>query len=460
MNTTWLIIDFILVFMAIALLIVRLKLNPALALLLGTIVLGLTTGVSFQDVVDGLNEGFGALMAEVGLLISLGVIMGFLMSSYGAVQRIVEGILRLFGRKGSPFAFSLTLSSITPAIYFDVLLVLVAPIARRVARRSGRPVASLAGPVAMGLAAGNALVIPGSAMLAYLGVISLSPSDMLLPGFAVAISAVAVTTFLYLVVIEKLGWWNVTLDEETEGAAIGPNNGANAATGSGGGSGTATAVATTTLPSLLTALAPIVSVLVLILAGILLPKVGVDWAVLGFLGSPVIALLVGVLVALGITVTRNGLAAQEDVVNHAFETVGTILVVTAVAGSLGVIIAETGMQDVLANLFEANRSLPLLVVWFIAAVMRMAIGGQTVSGITAIGILAPLVGDLNLSPVLVVLAAGAGGCFGGQFSDNAFWMLRSLFGLSTRGTLKTYTLAQSMLSVVALVLVLVADVFV
>src|SRR4051812_9685093 len=120
MSTPWLIADFVAVFVAIAVLIVRARLNPALALLLGTIVLGVTTGVSLNDISAGLNEGFGALMAEVGLLISLGVIMGFLMSSYGAVQRIVEGILALFGRRGSPYAFGLTLSSVTPAIYFDV----------------------------------------------------------------------------------------------------------------------------------------------------------------------------------------------------------------------------------------------------------------------------------------------------------------------------------------------------
>jgi GntP family gluconate:H+ symporter len=446
-STTWLIADFIIVFVAIAVLITKARLNPALALLLGTIALGVTTGVSLKDVSAGLNEGFGALMAEVGLLISLGVIMGFLMSAYGAVQRIVEGILRLFGRRGAPYAFGLTLSSITPAIYFDVLLVIVAPIARRVAARSGRPVASLAGPVALGLAAGNALVIPGSAMLAYLGVLSLSPSDVLLQGFAVAIPAAALTTFLYLLAMERLGWWNPARDEEPDAAAL------------------EQAVLdeeqpARSLPSMFTALAPIGTVLVLILGGILAPKVDVNLAVLDFLGSPVIALLLGALVALGITVARQGLAAQEEVVNKALETVGTILVVTAVAGSLGVIIAQTGMQGVLADLFEANRSLPLLVVWFIAAVLRMAIGGQTVSGLTAIGIIAPLVGDLGLSPVLVVLAAGAGGCFGGQFSDNAFWMLRSLFGLSTRGALKTYTLAQSMLSVVTLAIVLVADLFV
>ncbi|GAA2181577.1 SLC13 family permease [Brooklawnia cerclae] len=446
MSATWLIIDFVLVFIGIALLIVRLKLNPALALLIGTIVLGLTTGVPMSDVVDGVNQGFGDLMAEVGLLISLGIIMGLLMSSYGAVQRIVEGILKLFGKKGSPFAFSLTLSTITPAIYFDVLLVLVAPIARRVAKSTGRPVASLAGPVSMGLAAGNALVIPGAAMLAYLGTIGMSAGDMLIPGFAVAIPTVALTTFLYIFAMEKLRWWKAPLDEDI------PADDSEASV--------ETPAEDVQLPSMGAALAPVLVVLVLIIAAIVAPLAGADLAFVEFLGSPVIALLMGVLTALVITVRRSGLRGQEEVVGKALETAGTILVVTAVAGSLGQIIASTGMKDVLAGLFEANAALPLVAVWFIAAVLRMAIGGQTVSGITAISIISPLVGTLGLPPALVVLAAGAGGCFGGQFSDNAFWMVRSLFGLTTRGTLKTYTLSQSMLSVVVLAVVLIVDIFV
>jgi len=444
MSTPWLIADFVVVFVAIAVLIVRFKLNPALALLLGTIALGLTTGITPTDVVEGINSGFGSLMADVGLLISLGVIMGFLMSSYGAVQRIVEGILKVFGAKGSPFAFSLTLSSITPAIYFDVLLVLVAPIARRVAQRTGRPVAALAGPVAMGLAAGNALVVPGSALLAYLGAMKLAAGDMMVVGFAVALPAVALTTAAYLFLIERLGWWDATRDEEeleveTEATS---------------------AVEDKELPSMLLALAPVLVVLVLIVAGIVVPLTGLEAAALDFLGSPVIALLAGALTAVVIAISRQGLAGQEESTNKAFETVGTILVVTAVAGSLGQIISGTGIQDVLASLFEANEAIPLLLVWFVAAIMRTAIGGQTVSGVTAISIIAPLVEPLGISPVLVVLAAAGGGCLGGQFSDNAFWMLRSLFGLSTRGALKTYTLAQSMLSIVVLIFVLVADLFV
>jgi GntP family gluconate:H+ symporter len=440
---------FVLVFAAIAAAIVKARLNPALALLLGTIVLGVASGVPLADLAASLDEGFGSLMAEVGLLISLGVIMGFVMSAYGAVQRIVQAVVGIFGRRGSPFAFALVLTGVTPAIYFDVLLVLVAPIAQRVAHRSGRPVAALAGPVALGLAAGNALVVPGAALLAYVGAVGLSPSEVLLPGLAVALPAAAVSTLLYLLVIERLRWWDPALDEEAEPGPDPADTDTYTDREPVGDRRTP--------PSLAAALAPVATVLVLILGGILAPLAGVRSAVVDLLGGPVIALLSGVLVALGILVARQGLRAQEGAVDRALSTVGSILVVTAVAGSLGVVIAASGVQTVLQGLFEAHAALPLLLVWVVAALLRTAIGGQTVAGLTAIGIIAPLVAPLGLSPVLVVLAAGAGGCFGGQFSDNAFWMLRSLFGLSTRGALKTYTLAQSMLSVVVLAIVLVVD---
>ncbi|GAA0923785.1 gluconate permease [Pseudonocardia zijingensis] len=463
--TTWLIGVYLVVFVGIALLIVRCRINPLIALLLGAIVLGLATGVSPADVVDGLNEGFGALMAEVGLLITLGVIMGMLMASYGAVERIVESILSLFGRRGSPYAFGVTLSSVTPSIYYDVLLVVVAPIARRVALLAGRPVASLAGPVALGLAAGNALVIPGSAMLAYLGQLSLDPGALLLPGFALAIPSAVLTVWLYVLVVERFGWWVPERDEEPAAAAGDTASAVTAAPARAVRAEGATAATTTEVRrreqlSLFTAIAPLLVVLVLVVAGIVLPNLGVTSPVLGMLGAPVIALLAGVLAALGIAVRRTGLDGQARIVEEALETVGTILAVTAVAGSLGVVIAATGIEDVLSGLFDANRAIPLLVIWLVAAIMRAAIGGQTVAGLTAIGIIGPVVTDLGLSPALVILAAGAGGCFGGQFSDNAFWMFRSLFGLSTRGTLKTYTLAQSMLSVVVLLLVVAADVVV
>jgi H+/gluconate symporter-like permease len=445
MSTTWLIIDFIFVFVAIAFVIVKFKLNPALALLLGSIFLGLTTGVSMEDVASGLTEGFGSMMAEVGLLISLGIITGFLMASYGAVQKIVNGILKMFGKRGSPYAFALTLTTITPPIFFDVLVVLISPIARRVADISKRPVASMGGPIAAGLAAGSSLVVPGPAMLAMLGVMKVPVGDMVLPAWGITLPCIALTTFLYVFIVEKFGWWDSSRDEE-EGIDLGTIE--------------SEAVQDDKSLPMSVAVLPVLVILLLIVLRYIAPLLSFRTPVIDFLGNPVIALLVGTLTALAITISRSGLKSQSEVFNKALETVGTILVVTATAGSLGNIIIKSGMVDILKVLFEANPAIPLLVVWFVGAVFRLTVGGQMLGALTGIGIVAPLVDPLGLNPILVILAAGAGTLFGAQFTDNTFWMMKSMLGLSTRGTLKAFTLPQAMMSVVMLFAVLLVDIFV
>ncbi|MDR1710417.1 MAG: GntP family permease [Propionibacteriaceae bacterium] len=479
MPTAWLVIDFIFVFVAIAVLIVKAKLNPALALLLGTIWLGLTTGVPLADIATGLSTGFGSMMAEVGLLISLGVIMGFLMASYGAVQRIVNGILKVFGKKGSPFAFGLTLSTITPPIFFDVLVVLVAPIARRVAQLSNRPAASMIGPVSMGLAAGSSLVIPGPAMLAMLGALKVDVGQMLLPSWAITLPCMALSVFIWVSLVERFKWWDPEKDEE-EGIDIGRfeaevvggtpiADGGAAAVGGQAEAETVVAVQPEAkdakqLPMLLAVL-PVITVLGLIVIRILVPVFSgiesvAEVPVVDFLGSAVIALFIGTLVALAIAIARTGLQGQADTFEKALETVGQILVVTACAGSLGTIITASGVVDLLKTAFEANPTIPLLIAWFIGAVFRTTVGGQMLGCLTAIGVVGPLIDPLGLSPILVILATGAGSLFGAQFTDNTFWMMKSMGGLSTRGTLKAFTIPQALMSVVTLIVVLIVDIFV
>lgn len=135
-----------------------------------------------------------------------------------------------------------------------------------------------------------------------------------------------------------------------------------------------------------------------------------------------------------------------------------ILLFTGVAGSLGAVIAETGIQDVIEGAFSATSLSPLLLVWLVGALLRIAQGSATVAALAGVGIVAPIVTDLGASPVLVALASGSGAAFGAHVSDNSFWLYRSLLGLSTQGTFKSYTLGQSTMSVVSLVLILALSV--
>jgi H+/gluconate symporter-like permease len=155
-----------------------------------------------------------------------------------------------------------------------------------------------------------------------------------------------------------------------------------------------------------------------------------------------------------------GREGVEEVIVGSAATSGIILLFTGVAGSLGQVITKTGVGDLVAGLFSANASFPILLAWLVAALLRLAQGSGSVAAITAASLLAPIVGDLDTPVELIWLAAAAGAALGGFVSDNTFWMFKTLLGLSLRGTVQVYTVAQAVLAFVGLGAVLVLSVFV
>ena len=149
--------------------------------------------------------------------------------------------------------------------------------------------------------------------------------------------------------------------------------------------------------------------------------------------------------------------------SEGFHTSGEILLVTGVGGSLGAVIEATGLGDVLAGLFTAEAGAPIvitiLLAWFVAALLHLAIGSVSVAAITAAGILAPILASLDVAPVAIGLAIASGAMFAVHVNSNFFWMFKSLLGLSTRGALKTLTAVTVIGSLVSLPLVLVVALF-
>jgi H+/gluconate symporter-like permease len=149
------------------------------------------------------------------------------------------------------------------------------------------------------------------------------------------------------------------------------------------------------------------------------------------------------------------------VLTAGFHTTGEILLVTGVGGSLGAVIAESGMEDTLKDLFSVDENAPIilsiLLAWLIAAVLHFAIGSVSVGAITAAGIISPIVGSLGVDPVVIALAIASGAMFALHVNSNFFWMFTTLLDLSTKGSLKTLTMATSLGAVVSLPLVLAAS---
>ncbi|GAA3696364.1 SLC13 family permease [Arthrobacter ginkgonis] len=479
--------------LATVLLIVRFKVNPVISLVLGSVYLGLSTGLGVAKTVETITGGFGEIMVEVGLLIAFGVLMGSILNETGAIRRLVEQLLRAFGPKRLPYTMALAIGTALQSIFLDVLLVISAPLARRLAPQIGKlGTARMATAMAIGLECGIVFTVPGVASLALAGLLGVPLGKMLVFGLIVVVPtiiiSIAIMSFLF-----RRGLWKEERDEEHlleekdlpqsqpadefgPGAYGIPTTDAPSPRGAATAPGTAiSGTSTETAPStsgvtvtdtprkeapLLLLFTPLITSLLLVGAGSIVEIMELDIPWLQLIGDPVIALLIGLI---GTTVVGRYAIGQKSVeaaISSGFKESGQILLLTGVGGSLAATVAAAGLGDILGGFFSASHVAPLLVVWGIAAVLHIAVGSVTLSAITAAGLLAPIAPALGLDPVLIALAAGAGSLFMVHVTSNTFWLLQSLLGQTVRGALKSVSLGVSVASVVAMLVILPLSLFI
>lgn len=465
--------------LGIVVMIVKFRINPVVALVVGSMFLGLVTSLGLDETISTITGGFGDIMAEVGLLIAFGVLMGAMLQEMGAIQRLVGLLLRVFGPKRLPYTLALTITTALQSIYLDVLLVISAPLAKTAASRIGPlGTARMATALAIGLECGIVLMVPGVGTLALAALLDVPLGQMLVWGLVLVIPTVALSIAIMNFLIDR-GFWNVELDEDKlAGVNVAEHeleqekvpHGQVESAGSGG---TADAGASHQSPQadhaisggavgeevcrrvpLVVLFAPLLSALVLIAVGAICKAAGYESRVITFIADPVVGLLVGLIGTGLISRWAVGQSRTEQAISRGFRESGQILILTAVGGSLAAVIAAGGLGDILQKYFSASTVAPLLIVWGIAALLHLAVGSVTLSAITAAGILAPIAPTIGLEPVMIALAAGSGSLFGVHVTSNTFWLLQSLMGQTTRGALKSVTFGVSVASVVAILLLM------
>ncbi|RRQ28114.1 gluconate permease [Rhodococcus sp. Eu-32] len=453
MSDIWIVIHTVIAVLAVVIFIVRFHFNPVVSLVLGAAYLGLATKLGVSTTVETITGGFGEIMAEVGLLIGFGVLMGAVLQEMKAIQRLVGTLLKTFGPKRLPYALSLTIATVLQSIFLDVLLVISAPLARNLAPRIGKlGTARMATALAIGLECGIVFMVPGVAALALAGLLSVPLGKMMIYGLIlivpVVIISIAVMTFAF-----RRGWWNEEKDEQ-EFISVAVEEDEDPADEPFVSGGVAQAVRAEKRTRLVVLLSPLLLALVLIATGALLEVAEISIPVVEFVASPVIALLIGLVGTCLVARYTVGQKRVEKALARGFAESGQILILTGVGGSLAAMIKEAGLGDILGQYFTASTAAPLLMVWVIAAALHIAVGSVTISAITSAGILAPVAPLIGLDPVFIALAAGAGSLFAVHVTSNTFWLLQSLMGQSTRGTLKTCSVGVSVASVVAILLIL------
>ncbi|MGA5167907.1 MULTISPECIES: GntP family permease [Streptomyces] len=424
----------------IVLLITRFKLHAFLALTIGSLALGAFAGAPLDAAIASFTKGLGSTVAGVGVLIALGAILGKLLADSGGADQIVDTILARAGGRAMPWAMVLIASVIGLPLFFEVGIVLLIPVVLMVAKRGDYSLMRIGVPALAGLSVMHGLIPPHPGPLVAIDAIGANLGVTLALGIVVAIPTVIIAGPLFSRYAAR--WVDVPVPERMIPQRVSddlerrPGFGATVAT----------------------VLLPVVLMLVKALVDIVVddPENRVQ-RVTDVIGSPLIALLAAVLVGL-FTLGRAAGFSKERIsstVETSLAPIAGVLLIVGAGGGFKQTLIDVGVGGMILD-FSEDWAIPaLLLAWLIAVAIRLATGSATVATISAAGLVAPLAADMSTShAALLVLAVGAGSLFFSHVNDAGFWLVKEYFGMSVGQTVKTWSVMETIISVVGIVFVL------
>ncbi|MBW3068439.1 gluconate transporter [Actinomyces sp. 432] len=430
----------------IIVLIVWTKVHPFLALTLGSAVLALVAGIPLADTFTAFTSGLGSTIGDVGTLIAFGAIIGKLLIDSGGADQIVDTILDHTSASRLPWAMALIAFVVGIPLFFEVGIVLLIPVVMMVARRARQPLVLVGVPALAGLSALHGLVPPHPGPLIAIDAVGANLGITLGFGLLVAIPTVIVAGPLSARLMAR--WVPIEAPEPLGGSEQRERSGARPSFG--------VSISVVLLPVLLMLMRTVVETLVETKSPDGSSNPLAHFAL--FLGQPIVALLLTVLVAILVFGVRMGDTADEISarVGGALGPIAGILLIVGAGGGFKQTLIESGIATIIAGWLEQAAVPALLAGWLVAVAVRLATGSATVATITAAGIMAPLASDMPpVEAALLVLAIGAGSVFLSHVNDAGFWLVKEYFGMTVGQTFKTWSLMETILSVTALVVVLV-----
>ena len=414
------------------------KLNPFLSLMMVSLGLAVATGMPLGTIVSSFETGTGNTLGHIAIIIGLGTMLGKMMAESGASDRIAETMIQVFGEKRVPWSMMCAGLIVGLPVFFEVGFVLLVPIAFTVARRTRTSLVLVGLPMVAGLSVVHALVPPHPAAMLAVTIFHADLGRTIFYALLVAIPSAIVAGPIYARLIAP----RIVLDAHNPMAEQFAEQDANRVL-----PGFAISIATVLLPVVLMLLGS--------WAGVLAPPGTRVNAALHFLGSADIALLVAVLISF-VTLGKMRGYSRETILkftNDCLAPTAHITLVIGAGGGFGRILQDSGVsQAIVAVALHAHVSV-LLLGWLVAAMIRLATGSATVSLATAAGILAPILAQSpGVRPELLAIATGAGSLIFSHVNDGGFWLVKEYYNMSVADTMKTWSISETIMSIVALVL--------
>ncbi|MEV5705254.1 gluconate:H+ symporter [Actinoallomurus sp. NPDC052274] len=430
----------------IVVLITAFKMHAFLSLTIGSLVLGAVAAAPLDKVVDSFTKGLGSTVASVGVLIALGSILGKLLADSGGADQIVDTILARASGRAMPWAMVLIAGVVGLPLFFEVGIVLLIPVVLLVAKRGNHSLMRIGVPALAGLSVMHGLIPPHPGPLAAIGAVHADLGVTLALGILVAIPTVVISGPLFSRYAAR--WVDVPAPDRMVPQPNAEETGRRPGFGA----------------TLVTVLLPVALMLVKALVDIVIddPK-NMTQRVADVIGTPVIALLAAVILALFTLGRPAGFTRERlsSVVDSSLAPIAGVLLIVAAGGGFKQTLVDIGVGQMIVD-FSKHWSIPALVLgWLIAVAIRLATGSATVATVSAAGLVAPLASGMSSShTALLVLAVGAGSLFFSHVNDAGFWLVKEYFGLNVGQTVKTWSLMETIISVVAFVLVLLLSLIV
>jgi Gnt-I system high-affinity gluconate transporter len=418
------------------------KVNPFLSLLIVAIVAGLMLGMQPAQLLSSMEKGVGSTLGGLALIICLGAILGKILAVSGAAEQISSTLIKSFGQKNIQWAVLLTGFLIGIPLYYNAGFVILVPLVFTLAQKTGLPLLYIAIPMAASLSTTHCFLPPHPGPVVLVNAFNADMGKVLIYGLLIAIPTVIIAGPLLGKLLQGI---------KTKTSSLFT---------------TAEIPATKKLParfaSFFIALMPVLLITSALVANNFLPEGSFARTFFSFIGDSTIALLISVLAAVYFFGLRNNYPMETIMkwLSDAISGIAMILLIITAGGVFKQVLTDSGTGDYIASFSSKWQMPPLLFGWIVTALLRVTIGSATVAGITAAGVVSPLVATGAVSPELMVLAVGAGSVFGSHINDSGFWMFKEFFNLSLKQTFLSWTMMEIVISFLGLIGVLLLNMFI
>ena len=415
------------------------KVSPFLSLLSVALAAGLAFGMQPEALLKSVKAGVGSTLGDVALIICLGAILGKILELSGAAGRIANTLISSFGKKNIQWAVLLTGFLVGIPLFYNAGFIILVPLIFSIAKTAGLPLLYVAIPMAAGLSTTHCFLPPHPGPMFLVGAFKADLGKTLIYGLIIAIPVVIIAGPMLGKVLKNM---NVEIPKEEKTDTEEKNM-------------------PEAFESFILALLPVLLIALAVIAETFLPD-SLLKKILLFSGDATVALLSSVFLAvffLGIMKGRP-MSRVMQWLNDAIAGVAVILLIITAGGVFKQVLIDSGTAAYIASFSKQWNIQPLLFAWIITALLRVAIGSATVAGITAAGIVSPLLASGTVSPELLVLAVGTGSVFGSHVNDSGFWIFKEFFKLSLKQTFLSWTVMETTISILGLIGVLLLQMFV